>query len=444
MEYLTGVRHKDTLEISELRKQAQPGQTVKVNGAVHAIRNMGTVAFVILRKREGLIQGVYEEGTAKFDLKDIKEAATIEVEGVLEENEKAPGGIEIRMENLKILSQPQDEMMPLAISKWKLNTSLEAKLNYRSISLRNIRERAKFRIQEGLTRAFRDFLYSQGFTEIHTPKIGAKGAEGGANIFKLEYFHRPAVLAQSPQFYKQMMVGVFDRVFETAPVFRAEKHNTKRHLNEYTSLDFEMGYIDGFEDIMAMETGYLQYAMELLKKDYAQELKILGITLPGVEMITAVEFSDIKEKVSEKYGHKMRNPFDLEPEEEQLISQYAKEEWGSDFVFVTHYPSKKRPFYAMDDPKDPRYTLSFDLLFRGMEITTGGQRIHDYEMLVEKIKARGMSQEGMEQYLDTFKHGMPPHGGIGIGLERLTMKLIGEDNVRETTLFPRDLSRLEP
>lgn len=444
MEYLTGVRHKDTLEISELRKQAQPGQTVKVNGAVHAIRNMGTVAFVILRKREGLLQGVYEEGTAKFDLKDIKEAATIEVEGVLEENEKAPGGIEIRMENLKILSQPQDEMMPLAISKWKLNTSLEAKLNYRSISLRNIRERAKFRIQEGLTRAFRDFLYSQGFTEIHTPKIGAKGAEGGANIFRLEYFHRPAVLAQSPQFYKQMMVGVFDRVFETAPVFRAEKHNTKRHLNEYTSLDFEMGYIDGFEDIMAMETGYLQYAMQLLKKDYAHELKILGITLPEVEKIPAVEFSDIKEKVSEKYGHKMRNPFDLESEEEQLISQYAKEEWGSDFVFVTHYPSKKRPFYAKDDPKDPRYTLSFDLLFRGMEITTGGQRIHDYKMLVEKIKARGMSQEGMEQYLDTFKHGMPPHGGIGIGLERLTMKLIGEDNVRETTLFPRDLSRLEP
>ena len=444
MEYLTGVRHKDTLEISELRKQAQPGQTVKVNGAVHAIRNMGTVAFVILRKREGLLQGVYEEGTAKFDLKDIKEAATIEVEGVLEENEKAPGGIEIRMKNLKILSQPQDEMMPLAISKWKLNTSLEAKLNYRSISLRNIRERAKFRIQEGLTRAFRDFLYSQGFTEIHTPKIGAKGAEGGANIFRLEYFHRPAVLAQSPQFYKQMMVGVFDRVFETAPVFRAEKHNTKRHLNEYTSLDFEMGYIDGFEDIMAMETGYLQYAMQLLKKDYAHELKILGITLPEVEKIPAVEFSDIKEKVSEKYGHKMRNPFDLESEEEQLISQYAKEEWGSDFVFVTHYPSKKRPFYAKDDPKDPRYTLSFDLLFRGMEITTGGQRIHDYKMLVEKIKARGMSQEGMEQYLDTFKHGMPPHGGIGIGLERLTMKLIGEDTVRETTLFPRDLSRLEP
>ena len=444
MEFLTGVKEKKTLEISELHEKVKAGQQVKVNGAVHAVRDMGTVAFVILRKREGLLQCVYEKGTADFKLKDIREASTIEVEGVLTENDQAPGGIEILMKKLIILSLPEEEMLPLPVSKWKLTTSLEAKLNYRSISLRNIRERAKFRIQEGLTRAFRDFLYSQGFTEIHTPKIGAKGAEGGANIFKLEYFHRPAVLAQSPQFYKQMMVGVFDRVFETAPVFRAEKHNTKRHLNEYTSLDFEMGYISGFEDVMDMETGYLQYAMELLKKEYGKELEILNVILPNAERIPAVQFSEIKEKVCERYGHRMRNPFDLEPEEEQLISRYAKEEWGSDFVFVTHYPSKKRPFYAMDDPEDPRYTLSFDLLFGGMEITTGGQRIHNYKMLMDKISDRGMETDGMEQYLSTFKHGMPPHGGIGIGLERLTMKLIGEDNVRETTLFPRDLSRLEP
>ena len=444
MDYLTGVRQKETLEISELLKAAEPGQRVKVNGAVHTIRNMGTVAFVILRKREGLLQGVCEEGTAEFELKDIKEASTIETEGILEKNEKAPNGIEIRMEKIKILSEPADERMPLAISKWKLKTSLEAKLNYRSVSLRNIRERAKFRIQEGLTRAFRDFLYSQGFTEIHTPKIGAKGAEGGANIFKLDYFHRPAVLAQSPQFYKQMMVGVFDRVFETAPVFRAEKHNTKRHLNEYTSLDFEMGYIDGFEDIMAMETGFLQYTMRLLERDYAKELKMLDITLPGVEKIPTVRFDGAKQKVAEKYNRQIRNPYDLEPEEEALIGQYFKEECGADFVFVTHYPSKKRPFYAMDDPADPTYTLSFDLLYHGLEITTGGQRIHDYRMLLEKMEKRGMTDEGMEQYLAVFKYGMPPHGGLGIGLERLTMKLVGEDNVRETTLFPRDLSRLEP
>ena len=443
MDFMTGVKKADTLELGEMLDKALIGQSVKVNGAIHTIRHMGDVAFVILRKRDGLIQCVYEEGTAGFELKDLKEAAAIEAEGVLEEEERAPGGIEIRMTGVRILSQPSAPM-PLAISKWKLNTSLDAKLNMRSISLRNVRERAKFKLQEGIVRGFREFLYSEGFTEIHTPKIGAKSAEGGANLFKLDYFHRPAVLQQSPQLYKQMMVGVFDRVFETAPVFRAEKHNTKRHLNEYTSLDFEMGYIDGFEDIMAMETGFLQYAMRLLEKEYAKELEILNITLPKTERIPAVRFDRAKELASEKYNRKIRNPFDLEPEEEALIGQYFKEEYGADFVFVTHYPSKKRPFYAMDDPEDPRFTLSFDLLYHGLEITTGGQRIHDYQTLVDKIAAKGMEEEGLEQYLNTFRYGMPPHGGLGIGLERLTMKLTGEDNVRETTLYPRDLSRLEP
>lgn len=443
MELVTGVKKKETLELRELLEAGRIGTEVRVNGAIHTIRDMGTVAFIILRKREGLVQCVYEEGVSKFNLKDVKEADTVEVSGMLERSEKAPNGIEIRLGELKILSEPA-EPMPLPISKWKLNTSLEAKLNYRPISLRNIRERAKFRIQEGIVRGFRDFLYQEGFTEIHTPKIGAKSAEGGANLFRLEYFHRPAILQQSPQFYKQMMVGVFDRVFETTPVFRAEKHNTKRHLNEYTSLDFEMGYIDGFEDIMAMETGFLQYTMVLLEKEYARELKILDIKVPKTKEIPAVRFDEIKRLVAEKYDRKIKNPFDLEPEEEMLISRYAKEEWDADFVFVTHYPSKKRPFYAMDDPADPTYTLSFDLLFRGMEITTGGQRIHDYHELLAKMEKRGMTDEGMEQYLSAFKHGMPPHGGLGIGMERLTMKMMNEDNVRETTLFPRDLSRLEP
>ena len=442
-ELVTGVKKKETLELRELLEAGRIGTEVRVNGAIHTIRDMGTVAFIILRKREGLVQCVYEEGVSKFNLKDVKEADTVEVSGMLERSEKAPNGIEIRLGELKILSEPA-EPMPLPISKWKLNTSLEAKLNYRPISLRNIRERAKFKVQEGIVRGFREFLSSQGFTEVHTPKIVSKSAEGGANLFRLEYFHRPAILQQSPQFYKQMMVGVFDRVFETAPVFRAEKHNTKRHLNEYTSLDFEMGYISGFEDIMAMETGFLQYTMKLLEREYAKELKILNITLPKTDKIPAVRFDKAKELVAEKYNRKIRNPFDLEPEEETLIGQYFKEEYDADFVFVTHYPSKKRPFYAMDDPNDEKFTLSFDLLFHGLEVTTGGQRIHDYDQLKAKIAARGMEEEGMEQYLDTFKHGMPPHGGLGIGLERLTMQLLGEENVREACLFPRDLNRLEP
>jgi nondiscriminating aspartyl-tRNA synthetase len=443
MKYLTGVAKKEALEISEILSGDYEGKSIKVKGAIHTIRDMGEVAFIVLRKREGLVQCVYEEGSSKFKLSEIKEADTVEVEGVYKSDERSPHGFELRLKSITILSEPA-EAMPLQISKQKMNTSLEAKLNNRAVALRNLRERAVFRIQEGITRGFRDFLYGEGFTEIHTPKLGAKSAEGGANLFKLEYFHRPAILQQSPQFYKQMMVGVFDRVFETAPVFRAEKHNTKRHLNEYTSLDFEMGYIDGFEDIMAMETGFLQYTMKLLSEKYQAELDLLGITLPRTDKIPQVRFDEAKKRVAEKYNREFRNPFDLEPEEEFLIGQYFKEEYDSDFVFVTHYPSKKRPFYAMDDPEDTTYTLSFDLLFHGLEITTGGQRIHDYNRLMEKIEARGMETEGMEHYLSAFKHGMPPHGGLGIGLERLTMQLIGEENVREATLFPRDLSRLEP
>ena len=443
MEFMTGVNKKETLEIGDLLTGSYEGKSVKVNGAVHTIRDMGEVAFIVLRKREGLLQCVYEEGKTQFDLKDLKEAATIEVEGTVKPEERAPHGFEIRLDKIKVLSEPAAPM-PLVISKWKLNTSLEANLNNRAIALRNIRERAKFRIQEGVVRGFRDFLYSQGFTEIHTPKIGAKSAEGGANLFRLEYFHRPAVLQQSPQFYKQMMVGVFDRVMEVGPVFRAEKHNTKRHLNEYTGLDFEMGYIDDFTDIMAMETGFLQHMVEILKKEYSTELEILKVKLPEVEKIPAVTFTEAKRLASEKYGTQIKNPYDLEPEEEHLIGRYFKEEYGADFVFVTHYPSKKRPFYAMDDPTDPKVTLSFDLLFRGLEVTTGGQRIHSYTELMEKIEKRGMDTEGMEQYLSTFKHGMPPHGGLGIGLERMTMQLLEEENVREVSLFPRDMSRLVP
>ena len=442
MEFITGLKQQEEAELEDLLK-AEEGTTIILEGAVHSIRDMGEIAFVILRKREGLIQTVWEEGKTDMELSEIREGDYIHVTGQIKDEERAPHGKEVRLSTIRHLSHVSCPL-PLSIDKWKLNTSLEAKLDRRSLSLRNIRERARFCIQEGIVRGFRDFLYEQGFTEIHTPKIGARGAEGGANLFKFSYFHKPAVLQQSPQLYKQMMVGVFDRVFETGPVFRAEKHNTRRHLNEYTSLDFEMGYIHSFLDICAMETGFLQYTMNLLEKEYSKELKLLNITLPDVEKIPYVRFDEAKRLVSEKYNRKIRNPFDLEPEEEELIGKYFKEEYNADFVFVTHYPSKKRPFYAMDDPEDTRYTLSFDLLYHGLEITTGGQRIHDLSMLEEKIQEKGMTEEGLEQYLDAFRFGMPPHGGLGIGLERLTMQLLGEDNVREACLFPRDMSRLEP
>lgn len=339
MDFIQGVIKKEAVEISDILSSDFEGKEIIINGSVHTIRDMGDVVFVILRKREGLVQCVYEAQSSDFDIKGLKEGAALEALGIIAKEDRAPNGFEIRLKELKILSSPAGSM-PISISKWKLDTSLETKLSLRPIALRNIRERAKFKIQEGIVRGFRDFLYTQGFTEIHTPKIGAKGAEGGANIFKLDYFHRPAVLEQSPQFYKQMMVGVFDRVFETAPVFRAEKHNTKRHLNEYTSLDFEMGFIDGFEDIMGMETGFLQYTLKLLEREYSKELKMLNITLPNVDKIPAVRFDKAKELAAKKYGRKIKNPYDLEPEEEVLISRYFKEECDADFVFVTHYPSK--------------------------------------------------------------------------------------------------------
>ena len=223
MEFVEGIREKDTLELTELLKKQETDGEILVEGTVHSIRKMGEIAFVILRKREGLLQTVWEEGKTNISISDLKEGDCIRAAGTIRREARAPHQKELRLCAVRILSSPAAPL-PLAIDKWKLNTSLETKLNLRPISLRNIKERARFKIQEGVCRGFREFLYTRGFTEVHTPKIGAKGAEGGSNLFKLSYFHKPAVLEQSPQFYKQMMVGVFDRVFETGPVFRAEKH----------------------------------------------------------------------------------------------------------------------------------------------------------------------------------------------------------------------------
>ena len=435
------VRKTEELEAEQLG--AHIGEIVRLHGSIYKIRKMSSFAFVLLRTKRQMVQCVYEPAYARFALEELKEEACVRFTAEVIREERSRSGYDLHLLEVEILSEPE-EVSPVVINQKRVNTSIENLLDYRPITLRNEKERAVFQIQARICQAFREFLDGQHFTEIHTPKLVAAGAEGGANIFSLSYFGEQAYLAQSPQFYKQMMVGVFDRVFETGPVFRAEKHNTKRHLNEYTSLDFEMGFIDSFQDIMAMETGFLQYTMELLKKDYKTELDMLDITLPKVDEIPQVRFDEAKRLVAEKYNRQIRNPYDLEPEEEALIGRYFEEEYDADFVFVTHYPSKKRPFYAMDDPDDKTFTQSFDLLFKGLEVTTGGQRIHEYQMLLDKIEAKGMTTEGMDQYLDIFKHGMPPHGGLGIGLERLTMKLIGEDNVRETCLFPRDLSRLEP
>ena len=441
MEFLKGMKKTERLELKDIIGGAHRNETVQVSGMVHAKRPVGGgLTFLKLRKRDGLLQCTCGE---RVDVSKVPEESAVVVTGRLREELRAPGGVELVAEGIEVLSRPA-AVMPVPIPKAKLNVNLDTELGLRPVVLRHLRERSVFRVQECLGRAFRNYLRDQGFTEIHTPKIVHAGAEGGSNIFRLDYFGRKAFLAQSPQFYKQTMVGVYERVFELAPVFRAEKHSTARHLNEYTSMDFEMGFINSFEDVMAMETGFLQHAMALLREEYAQDVERLGIRIPDVSAVPCIRFDEAKRLAAERYGYSIRDPYDLEPEEEHAIGRYAREVWESDFVFVTHYPSKKRPFYAMDDPEDPQYTLSFDLLFRGLEVTTGGQRIHDYRAQVAKMEARGMDPADFESYLMAHRHGLPPHGGLGIGLERLTMQLCGLDNVRYACLFPRDLSRLEP
>lgn len=439
MEFMQATE-KTRVTIAQLREGAHNRRAVTLNGMVHALRPLGGVTFFTLRTQAGLVQCVCGRGD---DPPDLCEECAVRVSGVLAEEPRAPGGFELTGAQVAVLSRPAAPL-PVPVCKDRLKLNLDTELGLRPVVVRSRRACAVFRIQAAITRAFRDYLQEEGFTEIHTPKIVHAGAEGGSNIFRLDYFGRKAFLAQSPQFYKQTMVGAFERVFEVAPVFRAEKHATPRHLNEYTSLDLEMGFLDSFFDLMALETGFLQAMAELLGSRYAGDLELLGAQLPRVDRIPALRFDEAKALAAERYGYAIRDPYDLEPEEEQAIGRYAKETWDADFVFVTHYPSKKRPFYAMDDPEDPRYTRSFDLLFRGMEVTTGGQRIHDYGAQVEKMRKRGMDPAEFRHYLMIHKHGMPPHGGLGIGLERMTMKLCGLENVRQASLFPRDLGRLEP
>ena len=444
MKYISEENKNNMLQVVEAEQlQQYIGSKVQLHGMVYKIRKMSDFAFVLIRTKQAVVQCVYSSEFSEFPLELLQEESAVRITANVVEEERSKAGYELQMLAIEVLSRPE-ELSPIVINNKRVDTSLENLLNYRPITLRNEKERAIFKIQEGICRAIREFMHRERFTEIHSPKIVSEGAEGGANIFKLDYFGKQAYLAQSPQFYKQMMVGVFERVFEIAPVFRAEKHDTARHLNEYTGVDFEMGFIESFEEIMQMETAMLKYIMAFLQEQYEQELSLLKVQLPEIRSIPAIKFSEAKEMVAKAYHREFKESHDFEPEEEKLLCELIKKQTGSEFVFVTHYPSAKRPFYAMDSKENPEETLSFDLLFRGLEITTGGQRIHNYREQVAKMEARGMNPAAFESYLMMHKAGMPPHGGLGIGLERLTAKLLNQENVRLSSLFPRDINRVTP
>ncbi|MFZ5354810.1 MAG: aspartate--tRNA(Asn) ligase [Bacillota bacterium] len=424
--------------INELNRNI--GQHVKLQGWLHRIRELGKIAFLILRDRTGMVQCIAE--TAVVSVKGLKLESVIEIIGEVKPNEKTVLSLEVSVTEIKVISAVEYDL-PIEINKNELEASLDTILNNRVLSLRNPKVNAVFKLQAVLSQAFADYLKNNGFTQVYTSKIVSEGTEGGTEVFEIKYFDSKAYLAQSPQFYKQMLVGAgYERVFEIGHVYRAESHDTNRHLNEYVSLDVEMGFIEDEYDLIRLETALLKYMLKQLKEECNGELELLQILLPDIkDEIPCIPLPEALHILKKVYG-KMDLTSDIDPEGERLISSYAYEKHGSEFVFLTHYPRAKRPMYTM--PAENELTHSFDLIFRGLEITTGGQRIHSYEQLKSSISQRGLNPDCYTGYLDVFKYGMPPHGGFAIGLERLTAQLLGFKNVREATLFPRDRNRIKP
>jgi nondiscriminating aspartyl-tRNA synthetase len=336
------------------------------------------------------------------------------------------------------------EPLPFEVNKPMLAPALDVWLDRAALGLRHAQKRAALRVMSELARAYRAALTARGFVEIFTPKLVASATEGGANVFPVTYFDRPAYLAQSPQLYKQIMVGVHERVFEVAPVFRAEPHATTRHLNEYVSLDAEFGFIRDHRDVMALLQEVLRDMLRAVGERCAAELALWGATAPTVGEIPILGFAAAQELILREFGEDCRGEPDLAPQHERWLGEWAAREHGSDFVFVEGYPTAKRPFYTMPSAADPSVSNSFDLLFRGLELVTGGQREHRLSRLLAEMAARGMDPAPFAGYLDAFRYGMPPEGGFAVGLERFVAQLLGAGNVRDVTAFPRDIHRLTP
>jgi len=424
--------------------KSKVGEEVKLQGNLHKVRKLGGLTFGVVRDRGGIIQIITEDKDSV--LARLKRESIIEVIGIVKEQEKAPNGFEIVISNIEVISEVNEDL-PFEIDKNEINANIDTLLNHRGISLRNLKNKAIFKVQASILKAYRDFLTEKGFTEVNTSKIVANATEGGSEVFEIKYFDRKAYLAQSPQFYKQMTMGVFERVFETNFVYRAEPHNTSRHINEYLSLDAEFGYIDSFYDIINLENEMLVYIIDYVRKINKEDLKFFDADLPKVpsdNKMPIIKFRDAQKILEENYNQDCKGLVDLEPEHEKLLCAYVLEKFGSDFVFITHYPTVKRPMYTMPDSEDPEHTCSFDLLCRGLEVTTGGQRIHNYEMLCSNIEKWGNKVSDFEDYLEPFKYGMPKHGGWGMGLERITGRFLGLSNVKESTILPRDVDRLNP
>lgn len=424
------------------------GQEVLLGGWVNSRRAHGKVTFIDVRDRTGLVQVVFVGDLAK-EAAALKSEDVVQVEGVVQKRAEgtvnpdlSTGEVEIKATKLTILEKATE--LPFDMGRPTLEVALPTLLDYRPLTLRHSKVQAIFKIQEAVIDAFRETLQGLGFTEFSAPTIVPTATEGGSQIFHLDYYDYDAYLGQSPQLYKQIMVGVFERVFSVARAYRAEPSVTTRHLSEYVSLDAELGFIKDFGEIMDVVEVAIRGIFSRLEKDCAQELKLYGATLPKVPAkFPRIKMREAQQIIFERVGRDNRSEPDLEPEDEREICRYALEKYDSDLIFITHYPTKKRPFYTFPDPVDPEYTNSFDLLGRGLEWVTGGQRINNYEQLVANIKKWGNRPEDFELYLQAFKYGMPPEGGFAVGAERVTMQVLGLENIREASLFPRDMERVD-
>ncbi len=419
------------------------GRSVTVAGWIHRVRALKGRSFLILRDAKGLAQIVVEAPEVIASLASMPAETAIRVTGLAVAEPQAPNGVEIREPQIEQVSASETPLLELF--RPQIAAQPSTLLDHAALALRHPRRRDLHRIGAAAVAGFRETLDSLEFVEIQTPKLVGSATEGGANVFPVNYFDRPAFLAQSPQFYKQMMVGAFERVYEVGPVFRAEPHDTPRHLNEYTSLDAEIGFIADHTTVMELLTRVLGGMLAAVQDRAGAALTALDLTLPMMPpAIPAVHFAEAQEMIAANTDTDPRGEPDLSPADERWLGAWAQREHNSDFLFVVGYPMVKRPFYTHPDPERPGFSRGFDLLFRGLELVTGGQRLHRIEDYLTVLAGRGMDSTPFASYLEAFRYGMPPHGGFAIGLERFVAQLTGAGNVREVTLFPRDINRLTP
>lgn len=424
------------------------GSTVAMTGWLHKKRLLGGVNFIVVRDRGGLAQVLIKDSKTTELLERLQNGSILEIAGKVVKDDRSIGGAEIHDPRIKIIV-PVKSVMPIEIDKPISHQAehLESLFEHRVVGLRNLNEQKIFIIAAAVETSIRRYFETNGFVSIHTPKILATATEGGAEVFKLDYFDQTATLAQSPQFYKQMMVGVYERVYEIGPVYRAEPSTTTRHMSEYISVDAEMGFISGEEEIMNMLSALLHSVIDDVWQTHQADLKELKAEKPKLTTkIPSLNLKELHELYYKATNHDTRSEKDPIPAEERFASDYALEKWGSEAVFITGFPASEMKFYHQINAQNPNLAARFDLIFRGVEIVTGSLREHRLDILLRQLKASGGKTDdpGYKYYLQAFEYGMPPHGGFGLGLERLVQKIIGLRNVKEAALFPRDMGRLTP